>query len=266
MNGNALATLFEGREIRVVEHNGEIWMPCRDLSLALGLDRTTLYQHVKRNPDFFSDCSTSGDKMSQTEDDIWINEIGVYLLLARVSVGKVRPEAKEAINKFRKNVPALVQQYRKGEIQQQPLTRPRLQSEDVREAMKVARIISEETGISLPIAQSYALEVVGAEKWQKLLPATTMPSGYLTPSDIANRIGNGMTARRVNLWLYNNHLQIQDSTMSGEWRLTDAGKMHAEEFPFTRNNHSGYQIKWRDSVLQLMNIQTSGQTSLPAAG
>jgi prophage antirepressor-like protein len=245
----ALSPLFEGKPIRVMEARDDLWFSLAELAEAWGMDRTAPAKIISRNPEVFEGLTWQWDVTSPPMGPV-VNERGLYLMIGKISAGRLKnPAAKEAIIRFQRWVPELIQQYRKREILQVP-ARPH--SEDVREALKVARIISEETGVSLPIAQSFALEKVGAAEWQKLLPASIMPSGYLTPTDIGNRIGK--TARQVNLWLYNNKLQEQD-VVSGDWRLTEAGRMHAEEFPFSRNGHSGYQIKWRDSVLQLMNVR-----------
>jgi len=262
-----LPAFFEGKEIRTMQQKDDIWIRLDDLAAAWGIDRTTPIKIIERNQEVFEGLHLSVAVGDVTSPDVWncVNEQGLYLLMGKISAGRLKnPEARAAIIRFQRWVPELIQKWRKQEIvevhQDQPSTR--LHSENVREALKVARIIHEETGVSLPIAQSFALEKVGAGDWQKLLPAATMPSGYLTPTDLGNRVGK--TARQVNLWLYNNKLQIQDANLSGEWRLTEAGRMYAEEFPFTRNNHSGYQIKWRESVLQLMNVQGTGQAVLGA--
>ena len=247
-----LPALFEGKEIRAIERDGEIWIPISDIAKAWGVDRSTPDNIINRNTEAFAGFADVVLDATSTPMSC-LNERGLYLMMGKISTNRLKnEEAKKTIIRFQRWFPELIQKYRKQgiiEVHEQPSTR--LLSDDVREALKVARIISEETGVSLPIAQSFALEKVGAGDWQKLLPAATMASGYLTPSDIGDRIGK--SAHQVNLWLYNNKLQVKDE-ITRDWRLTDAGKMHAEEFPFTRNGHSGYQIKWRDSILPLMNI------------
>lgn len=264
-----LPALFEGKEIRVTGPADDPWFPVYDLAMAWGIDRNTPRNLIDRNKEIFDGMTCYVTYPSENEGDeraLCVNERGLYLMLGRINADRLKnPEARATIIRFQRWVPELIQRYRKHEIAEvRPQDPPtiRLLSDDVREALKVARIISEETGISLPIAQSFALEKVGAGDWQKLLPAATMPTGYLTPTDIGNRIG--YSARQVNLWLYNNKLQVKDATNRDEWRLTEAGKQYAEEFPFTRNTHSGYQIKWRESILQLMNVQGSGQAVLSA--
>lgn len=265
----SLTPLFEGKEIRVTGPVDDPWFPVYDLAMAWGIDRNTPRNLIDRNKEIFDGMTCYVTYPSENEDDekaLCVNERGLYLMLGRINADRLKnPAARAAIIRFQRWVPELIQNWRKQEIVEvrQPEPPSRLLSDDVREALKVARIISEETGVSLPIAQSFALEKVGAGDWQKLLPAASIPSGYLTPTDIGIRIGK--TARQVNLWLYNNKLQVQDG-ISGDWRLTDAGRMHAEEFPFTRNNHSGYQIKWRDSILSMMNVSLHGGQAAITSG
>jgi hypothetical protein len=242
---------FQGIPVRVITRDDKKYIPLNDIADALHVDRSGLRKLHKRHGRTLNKYSCK-DKMSsqgdQRRDVIFVTLHGMIGILNCVQPDASKnPDIEDKIVQFQQWAIETLTGIVTGET-----VPARLLSDDVREALKVARIIHEETGVSLPIAQSFALEKVGAADWQKLLPAATMPSGYLTPTDIGNRIGK--TARQVNLWLYNNKLQEQDVT-SGDWRLTEAGKMHAEEFPFTRNGHSGYQIKWRDSVLQLMNVR-----------
>ncbi len=37
-----------------------------------------------------------------------------------------------------------------------------------------------------------------------------------------------------------------------EWRITNKGKCYGEEMPYERNGHSGYQIRWNDSVVSVL--------------
>lgn len=242
---------FQGIPVRVITRQNEKYIPLNDIADALHMDRSGLRKLHKRHGRTLNKYSCK-DKMSSQGDQrrevIFVTLHGMIGILNFVQPDASKnPDIEDKIVQFQQWAIETLTGIVTGET-----VPARLQSDDVREALKVARIISEETGVSLPIAQSFALEKVGAADWQRLLPASIMPSGYLTPTDIGNRIGK--TARQVNLWLYNNKLQQQD-VVSGDWRLTDAGRMHAEEFPFTRNGHSGYQIKWRDSVLQLMNVR-----------
>jgi len=151
-----IPTIFGGKEIRIIERYGNTWMPCKDLGLALGLDRTTLYRHIQRNRDFFGDSAIPGDILSHDEGDYWVNEIGLYSLLSRISTGKVLPEAKAAIIRFRQDVPGLLQMYRKKEIapvQPDPRELDEVISDDLREAKQIAEL----TGTDPKLMQAAAL-------------------------------------------------------------------------------------------------------------
>nr|WP_321349741.1 hypothetical protein [uncultured Methanoregula sp.] len=253
---------FQGIPVRVITRDDKRYIPLNDIADALQVDRSGLRKLHKRHGRTLNKYSCK-DKMSSQGDQrrevIFVTLHGMIGILNCVQpdVSK-NPDIEDKIVQFQQWAIETLTGIVKGDDTAIP---SRLLSEDVREALKVARIIHEETGVSLPIAQSFALEKAGAGDWQKLLPAATMPTGYLTPTDISNRLGGCYSAAQVNKWLYNNRLQVRDS-VTEEWRLTEAGKMHAEEFPFTRNGHSGYQIKWRDSILHLMNI---GQAAISAS-
>ena len=58
-----------------------------------------------------------------------------------------------------------------------------------------------------------------------------------------------MSAREANALLQDAGLQVR---FNGAWRLTSKGKEHGEELPYERNGHSGYQIRWNDSVISVL--------------
>jgi hypothetical protein len=266
MNGELI--LFEGKEVRTFEEDGGVWMALKDLALAWGLDETTLIKHVERRMDFFEGCTRDVDILSTDEKIPCINEEGLYLLIARVSLKKIKNHgAKESIIRFRKMAPKVLQGYRKKEIVQVPVAtsavlNPRIPPEEVREALKMARVIAEETGVNILLAQSFALEKAGAGDWQQLLaPGTATATGYLTPTDIGRMIGK--TAQQVNIWLYQSRLQDKDRVNG--WRLTEAGKAYATEEHWSNNGHEGIQIHWHESILAKMNVNTD-QGTLAKAG
>ena len=55
--------------------------------------------------------------------------------------------------------------------------------------------------------------------------------------------------RTVNLMLDELGLQCKEN---GAYRLTDEGKKYAEVMPFTRNGHSGYQIRWLPQIVEVL--------------
>jgi len=242
----ALATLFEGHEIQIVEYNSEVWMPCKDLSLALGLDRTTCYQHAKRKRDFFGDDAQDGDKISQ-DGDIWVNEKGVYLLLAGISTGTVHSKAKDIITKFRRTVPELLQQYRKKEIVQVPENTLDLE-------LDIARHISEKTGGNLATFQAIALKRCGMEDYIPALKQTSNiehgESGWYNVTQLCEKYP--LAAIEGHPERLNNYLQFKGYIYreNGKPRLQPKGEPHGKEYWFeSPHGHREIRIRWRLSIM-----------------
>lgn len=262
-------TITGGREIRVIEKDGDTWMPCKDLGIALGLDRSTLYHHVQRNRDFFGETAIGGDKLSPDEGDLWVNEQGLYLLLARISVGRIAPAAKAAVIQFRKDIPVFLQQYRKKEIVQvQPQELDEVVAYDLREAKQIAEL----TGTDPLAMQAAILDKHGYPELAEVLTrqlstlsprAPSQPGIWMTPTDIGKECG--LSARQVNSWLYNHDFQYPDGTV---WRLTIRGEAHGEEYPYTSPYaHTEIRIRWNRSVLVASGLKRpipESQTALPA--
>lgn len=80
-----------------------------------------------------------------------------------------------------------------------------------------------------------------------MLPAAEKQTGFLTPTEIGQLIGK--SAREVNLLLVGYGFQHKEGKV---WRLDEAGREYGEEIPYTNNGHSGYQIKWNESVVDFI--------------
>jgi len=123
----------------------------------------------------------------------------------------------------------------------------------VEDALDTAEYISKRLGVKPGIAQAAAITMVekstGLEldPLKKLLPPAEHETGFLNPTEIGKQIG--LKASEVNLLLVELELQKKQD---GEWRLTDTGKNYAEEMPYERNGHSGYQILWNESIVEVL--------------
>lgn len=78
---------------------------------------------------------------------------------------------------------------------------------------------------------------------------TDVPS--LTPTALGKTIG--ISARAVNKKLAKAGLQWW--TKKQEWQLTEAGQKYGAAFPYSRNNHTGFQIRWVPDVVDLISDQ-----------
>jgi hypothetical protein len=134
--------------------------------------------------------------------------------------------------------------------------------------IKFAKLLSDTTGVKEGIAYAAAMEEAEKETgrsldvYKQLLPAANHDIGVLTPSDISERTAL-KSSQAVNKTLEELGLQRKEtytrkSRKTGEdktetvWRLTENGKEYGEEYPYVRNGHSGYQIKWNDKVIELI--------------
>lgn len=141
----------------------------------------------------------------------------------------------------------------------------------LKDELQAARAISEVTGIKLGIACATALRRVenmtgnSLEDYRLLLPAADHDTGKLKVSEIGEKLG-GIKSIEVNKRLADAELQYQNvhtrkSSKTGEiktekqWRLTEKGKQYAEEFPYSRNGHSGYEIRWSETVINVLDCE-----------
>jgi len=123
-----------------------------------------------------------------------------------------------------------------------------------RQNMNIAKTLSENTGVKEGIAFAAAIkrteELSGEDltAFKKLIPSIEHEIGYLNASMIGERIG--LPAKAV-VMLEADGLQYKDE--KNQWRLTEEGKKYGEEFPFERNGHYGYQIRWNDKIIEWIN-------------
>ena len=97
------------------------------------------------------------------------------------------------------------------------------------------------------------------------LPATLLARALpaVSPQDAATlnptQVGESlqMSGRSVNTALEKLGLQYRDE--SKNWKLTEAGTAYGEMKPFHRNGHSGYEIRWKPSVIDVVQVH-AGQT------
>lgn len=176
-----------------------------------------------------------------------VNESGLYAL----TLTSRKPNAK----KFRKwltgeVVPSI---FRTGSYSIQN-SRPILNGNEIKLIGTMAEDIQSIFAVKRGIALSQAIDLVGNSynlnfnSLKKLLPPAEHETGYLNPTQIGERLG--LSAKVVNKMLAEAGLQYRDGK---DWRLTNVGKAYGEEMPYTRNGHSGYQILWNESVIDVLN-------------
>lgn len=181
-----------------------------------------------------------------------INESGLYALIVASKI----PAAK----KFKRWVtsevlPAIRKTgtYSLPKLEKNPKYRTRMIRTAVRDvrstAAELQKLFGVKSGIALAkvtnmIERAYGVDM---EEVKELIPPAEHETGFLNATEVGMRLG--VNARKANALLQNAGLQVR---FNGTWRLTNKGKSHGEEMPYERNGHSGYQIRWNDSVVSVL--------------
>lgn len=255
----SLTNLFEGKPVRIIEQNNEVWIPIADIAGAWGIARSTPDKILIRNMDVFDGLSIPLVDVTSNTTVVCLNERGLYLMMGKITASRLKnPLAKESIIKFQKWYPELIQKYRKKEIVQLP------KGPDypgIIQKLKFIRSVHEETGWNLLELQKEVLREAGMisltyhiEPERKVLHAAPLTlKVWLTPTDIGKECGKN--AQEINQWLWNNDYQRKDQ-QTEEWRIMPKGKSVGgeERYEQYESGHFGWHIVWNRAVLRLFNI------------
>jgi prophage antirepressor-like protein len=173
-----LSKVFEEKEIRAMDLDGELWVPVVDLADAWGVDRSTLTKIINRNPDIFKKLSTVVDFTSPNQIPLnpqtvnnslrLVNERGMIILGLKVSSSHIQnAKAKEKIIEFQLWVPQLLQDLRKGMVQltapQQfvPISHVQRPVDILNDQLDAADILIKRSGMPKEIAHAMAVTLAG---------------------------------------------------------------------------------------------------------
>lgn len=144
-----------------------------------------------------------------------------------------------------------------------PHYRQRMISTAVKDAANTAKSLMKLFAVKEGIAQATAFKMIehayaiDLSPIKQLIQPAKHITGFLTPTALGMQLG-GKKAAEINKKLMDLGLQIQEVGAKDKklWRLTDTGKNYGEEFPYdAKSGHSGYQIKWNENVLSLINME-----------
>ncbi|MCL6558099.1 MAG: hypothetical protein K6U74_04715 [Firmicutes bacterium] len=234
-------------------------MVVNDIADAITYDRRALHRTLRRNPEIFE--GMAGVVILTTpqgvQEHLAVNRDGLVGLLVKIEYKRVKdPEKRQLIIEFQRWAIKKLGQIVAGELPQeefQPWT------ERAEQHLRFAKALAETSGVKPGIALAAAIDAAekeigrSLEAYKRLLPPADHETAYLTASDIGQRFN--LTAVKVNKLLQQLGLieQREDAKGRKVWRLTERGKEYGEEFPFVRNGHSGYQVKWNERVLGLIS-------------
>lgn len=259
MDETILLERFRDKQVRIVRRGQEALIVLNDIADAITYDRSALRQLLKRGEEVFE--GMVGKVMIPSpqgiQEHLAVNRDGLVGLLVKIEYKRVKdPEKRQLIIEFQRWAIKKLGQIVAGELPQEEF---HPWAERAEQHLRFAKALAETSGVKPGIALAAAIDVAekeigrSLEVYKRLLPPAEHETAYLTASDIGQRVN--LTAVKVNKLPQQLGLIEQREDAKGQkvWRLTERGKEYGEEFPFVRNGHSGYQVKWNEQVLGLIS-------------
>ncbi len=248
---------FQEIPVRIVQGEKDRMIPLVDIARAVGYDDRVLRSHIDREPALFA--GMEGRIVTMTpggpQEVRCLTRDGVIGILMKLSSSRIKNhEIRERVVAFQRWAIETLGKVMDGHfVDVNRIGFPITAILD--EKLQVANILSERIGVKPGIA--YACAIAEAEKeagkdltWCKnLLPPAQGETGRLIPTEIGIKLG--ITPRQVNLLLENLKYQVRDGD---GWRIYGAGRFWGEEYPYSRNGHSGYQIKWKPEIIEKIEM------------
>lgn len=204
----------------------------------------------------FYETTYVNEQNGQTYPMYLMNRDGFSLLV----MGFTGAKALEWKLKFLEAFNAMEKAIKTPQITPNPHYRTRMIKTAVKDAADTAAMIADVFHVKTPMAMTAAMQMVGKAygvdmgPLKRFIPAEANPS-TLTPTKIARRLNivnskGNPNPQQVNAMLKDRGLQ---EYIDGKWTPTELGKKYCERVPYTRGNgHSGYQLLWNESVIELL--------------
>lgn len=241
---------FETHEVRTINKNGAPWFVAADVAAVLEYSEASA---MTRHLDADEKGSANLTDRGQEQDFITINESGLYSAILRSR----KPEAK----RFKKWVTSeVLPSIRKTGSYTAPAAAPDADTAkriaDAQIYTVVGNYMAGIPGVVPGIAHATALRMIqnhtglDMEQFRRALPAATMQqqASMLNASNVGKLAG--LSPRTVNRLLA--HMGLQYKNARGEWQLTPEGAKHAQAVPYSNQGHSGFQILWNESIVELL--------------
>lgn len=267
LTGDLVTTeMFQEIPIRIVQREKDHFIPLVDIAKALEYDRGSLSHLLRKHEALFEGMkgvvflTTPGG----IQKSICLTRDGIIGLLMKMDYQRAKnPMLAERLIKFQRWAIDTLGKVMDGRLNEIQVPAKGQASAMLEDHLRMARALTEYAGVKPGIAAAVAIAVVQERTgedltWcKRLLPAAQEPPGYLIPSDIGLQIG--LSARRVNELLAELGYQVRSSD---GWKLHGAGRFYCEEYPFSRNGHAGYQIRWKPEVIRKIHERAHGHAQL----
>ena len=225
----------------------DIGFIAKDVASALGIDATKDFTRILADDQKGGHIvPTPGGDQSMTV----VSESGFYegVILSRKPEGKALRGlvTREILPTLRKT----------GGYQVQPAAAPPILGR-AQEVSAIYLMMAEElkkVGVKPGIAVASAFSSIQQETgistagMMKSLPPIDTDAPQLNPSQLGEILG--LSAKAVNKRLAAAGLQWW--TGKGVWQLTEKGQKYGGAFPYSKNNHTGFQIRWVRDVSKVI--------------
>jgi prophage antirepressor-like protein len=249
---------FDGREIRVVtDDNGEPWFSAKEICeiLDYGNSSQALSSHV--DADDLQKLEVI-DSMGRKQMANHVNESGLYALI----FGSTKDEAKRFKRWVTHEVLPTIRRTGSYVAPQQVARMP--QAQPVRDLLLVGKAMAKVKGVNEALAMACTLDAIERTTGlPTMLLAKALPT--VAPEDAATlnatQVGEplNLSGRAANAMLEKLGFQFKDENKN--WKLTEAGTAFGEMKPFHRNGHSGYETRWKPSVIEVMRNHAAGEVA-----
>ncbi len=246
---NLIPFQFESHAIRVItDGRGDPWFNAREICEVLGYGNPhqALSTHV--DSDDLQKLEVI-DALGRPQRANHVNESGLYALI----FGSTKDEAKRFKRWVTHEVLPAICKTGAYIPPQQKARLPQLQP--VRDLLLVGRAMSRVKGVNEALAMACTLDAIErttglpTTMLAKALPAVAPDdAATLNPTQLGESLG--LRAQRVNALLDQLGLQFKDE--GKHWKLTEAGTAYGEMKPFHRHGHSGYEVRWKPAVIDVL--------------
>ena len=246
----------------LIVYDGKICADSREVAEMVGKRHDHLYRDIQgyvevisENPnlgsqDYFIPSTYKVDGNNKTYPCYLLTKMGCEMVANKLTGKKGILFTAAYVKKFND----MEKQMEVPKLTPTPRYRSRRLSTAMEDMEKTAANLCKMFKVNAGIAYSKAISMieplygVSFDNIKDLLPAATHDTGYMNPTQVGEKF-QGKSAREINLLLAGYGLQHKEGKC---WRLDDAGREYGEEVPYTRNGHSGYDIRWNDKLISLL--------------
>ena len=229
------------------------------------------------------DRRTYIDEKGEERPEYYIKEGGFYRLMNSFADGGKKNEKvfawKDKFAELFEQMKKLIEQKQEitvnaeNYVQQKPQVNIELSRQELEATVGITNILIENYNVEKSLANILAFKMHADEyKYlpqtginmliKALPPAQVETSNYNATSlgaEIAKRLNlkKDVSAKKINESL--EAMGLQQRIVTGknkkgkektEWDFTEQGKEYGNKFPYDNNGHTGYQIKWKESVIE----------------